>query len=99
MSDELTKLRARVAKLERERREAVLILRTECRDLGGSNDWPDEMHLADVIEKRLCDQVSDRIKELEATIAEYQATEQRLRDRIDQLYDEMGTQDDERGYE
>jgi hypothetical protein len=35
-----------------EREEAVAALRSLCADFG-DNDWPDDLHLADVIEKHL----------------------------------------------
>ena len=43
---------ARIFKLAIERAEAVTALRTLCAELG-CNDWPDELSLADVIEKHL----------------------------------------------
>ena len=41
-----------VGRLMLERREAVAALRTICADYG-DNDWPGDLHLADVIEKHL----------------------------------------------
>ena len=35
-----------------ERAEVVAMLRTVC-DVHGDNDWPDKLHLADVIDKHL----------------------------------------------
>ncbi len=37
---------------ELERAEALAALRTVCRD-HGDNEWPDNLHLADIIEKHL----------------------------------------------
>lgn len=39
-------------KLVAERSETVLILRSLCKEFG-DNDWSDDLHLADVIEKHL----------------------------------------------
>lgn len=41
-----------VAELVAEREAAVIALRRLCED-HGDNDWPNELHLADVIEKHL----------------------------------------------
>jgi hypothetical protein len=41
-----------VARLEIERAETVAILREVCADYG-DNNWPDDLHLADVVEKHL----------------------------------------------
>ena len=41
-----------VARLTLERDEAVAMLRVVC-ERYGDNDWPDELHLADVIDKHL----------------------------------------------
>ncbi len=46
-SDEFT-----IARLIAEREEAVLVLRRLCDDVG-DNDWPGNLHLADIIEKHL----------------------------------------------
>lgn len=40
------------AKLTSERTLTILALRTICRDFG-DNDWPDELNLADVLNKHL----------------------------------------------
>jgi hypothetical protein len=40
------------ARLIRERAEVVAMLRQVC-EVFGDNDWPDDLHLADVIEKHL----------------------------------------------
>ncbi len=40
--------------LEKERGAAVKMLRQLCADFG-DNDWPDDLHLADVIDKHLGD--------------------------------------------
>lgn len=45
-----------------EREDAVAQLREVCRDYG-DNDWPDDLHLGDVIEKHL----SRRLHEITAT--------------------------------
>lgn len=42
----------RVAGLVAEREAALAALRTACRD-HGDNDWPDYLHMADIIEKHL----------------------------------------------
>ena len=41
-----------VAALKKERAAVVALLRWEC-GKDGDNDWPDELHLADVIERHL----------------------------------------------
>lgn len=43
---------ANAARWAVERAETVLMLRTVCAEFG-DNDWPDTLHLADVIEKHL----------------------------------------------
>ena len=34
-----------------ERVEAIAVLRSLCKDFNLNNSWPDELHLADIIEK------------------------------------------------
>jgi len=46
------KLEQKVAQLAAEREEAIGVLRDICRDCG-DNDWSDDLHLADIIEKHL----------------------------------------------
>lgn len=46
----------------KERAEALLVLRSECEDLGASNDWPDNLHLADVVEKHLCRPLREKLR-------------------------------------
>jgi hypothetical protein len=41
-----------VARLLLERQQLVAVLRDVCRD-HGDNDWPDDLHLADVVQKHL----------------------------------------------
>ncbi len=62
-----------------ERGAAVAQLRSVCEDFG-DNDWPDDLHLADVIEKHLArqlhddgrgDDVSVTVGELKQWLAEY----------------------------
>ncbi len=36
-----------------ERSAAIVSLRKLCDELGANNDWPDDLHLADIIEKRI----------------------------------------------
>ncbi len=36
-----------------ERTEAVLALRRACADVGADTAWPDDLHLVDIIEKKL----------------------------------------------
>ncbi len=50
--DELDPEKKDKANLIIERQQAVDILRQVCED-HGDNEWPDELHLADVIEKHL----------------------------------------------
>lgn len=45
-------------------------LRIECGDLG-DNDWPDNLHLSDVIEKHLARPAAARIAELEEGLSKY----------------------------
>jgi hypothetical protein len=57
LQDTLTRLgyageSADVAKLAKEREQAIAMLRGVC-DRHGDNDWPDDLHLADIIEKHL----------------------------------------------
>lgn len=41
------------AVLVAERADAVAMLRTVCEEVGDANDWPDNLHLSDVIEKHV----------------------------------------------
>lgn len=43
----------RASRLALERSEAIATLRMACADRGLPNDWPDDLHLSDIIEKRL----------------------------------------------
>ena len=47
-------LLAEVDSLRKQRSEAVAIARQWCEEMDFANDWPDDLHLADVMEKRLC---------------------------------------------
>jgi len=47
-------LLARVEHLEQERAEAIQVLRRVCERLG-DNDWPDNLHLVDILSKHLED--------------------------------------------
>lgn len=42
----------------KEREATVAALRSAC-EAHGDNDWPDDLHLADVIEKHLCRHLGD----------------------------------------
>jgi len=42
-----------------ERAMAIQTLRSVCSDFG-DNDWPDDLHLSDIIEKHLARHLSDR---------------------------------------
>lgn len=46
-----------LARLLAEREEALKALRDVCKD-HGDNDWPDDLHLADIIEKHLARHLS-----------------------------------------
>ena len=50
--DDLDALKRRVGVLEGERSAAVAALRRVCAE-HGSNEWPDSLYLADVVEKHL----------------------------------------------
>lgn len=41
-----------IARLVSERADAIAVLRDLCEEFG-DNDWPDDLHLADIIEKHL----------------------------------------------
>lgn len=41
------------ARLSLERSEAVAALRQHCEDRGLSTDWPDDLHLADIVTRHL----------------------------------------------
>jgi len=49
----LCKARAEIKRLREERLMAVKMARMICRDNDWVDDWPDSLHLADVIEKRI----------------------------------------------
>jgi predicted secreted protein len=51
-SDQGEPIEAKLLRLTVERREAVLALRSFCED-HGDNDWQDDLHMADVINKHL----------------------------------------------
>lgn len=53
LQQRLAAAEARVSQLERERKEAVTIARQCCEDADFVSDWPENLHLADVIEKRI----------------------------------------------
>lgn len=59
------RLEARIAALEAHVEGIRKILRSECADLG-DNNWPDNLHLGDVIEKHLCRPVRAAMERLEA---------------------------------
>lgn len=48
-----------VAQLLLERQQVVAVLRDVCRD-HGDNDWPDDLHLADVVQKHLLPYLDER---------------------------------------
>lgn len=50
------------ARLLAERYEAIARLRTVCEDFG-DNDWPDDLHLADIIEKHLEPHLNEALEE------------------------------------
>ena len=50
---------AKAAELVAERQDAIIALRRVCEDLGLDNDWPDDLHLADIIEKHVHRSVAD----------------------------------------
>lgn len=47
-----------------ERVDAIATLRRVCRDLG-DNDWPDNLHLSDIMEKHLIRSCLDHLAEIE----------------------------------
>ena len=56
---------AHIAALEAHLGGIRKLLRSECADLG-DNDWSDNLHLADVVEKHLVRHVRSRVEDLEA---------------------------------
>jgi hypothetical protein len=52
----------KLAELVAEREQAVAALREVCKEFG-DNDWPDNLHLSDVIEKHLAQPLLDREEE------------------------------------
>jgi len=61
---EILRLAARVRELEAHLDQARQYLRIECGELG-DNDWPDDLHLGDVIEKHLARPAAAHIAVLE----------------------------------
>lgn len=57
-------LRDRIAALETERAQTIERLRIECEERGDL-DWPDELHLADVVDRHFSRHVAERIADLE----------------------------------
>ena len=53
----IKELTARLETMMAERREAVAMARRICKEQGVPHDWPDNLHLADVIEKRIYNQL------------------------------------------
>jgi hypothetical protein len=51
-------------RLRREREVAVAMLRIECAEYD-DNDWPDNLHLADVIEKHLARSAHEAVRKCE----------------------------------
>jgi hypothetical protein len=43
----------KAAQIIAERRDAIAALRSFCERVGLPNDWPDDLHLADIIEKHI----------------------------------------------
>jgi hypothetical protein len=62
---EILRMDRRIKELEAHQEGMRKTLRIECGDLG-DNDWDDDLHLGDVIEKHLCRPAAGRIAELEA---------------------------------
>jgi len=50
-------------KLKEERKAAIRQARSLCREFGLANDWPDNLHLADIIEKRIYNPLVDIVRE------------------------------------
>jgi hypothetical protein len=44
-----------------ERARAIVALRKACLDIGADTDWPDDLHLVDIIEKKLMRDVAEQL--------------------------------------
>lgn len=82
--NQLAIYRERIAALESERQSAISSLREICKVIG-DNDWPDNLHLGDAIEKQLGDYILedgglvDRLEGLE-----------KEKDRAERLHNKFG---------
>jgi len=66
-ADLYAKLEIKIDRLghgEKERAETLMLLRELCGDFG-DNDWPDNLHLVDIIEKHLIRPLVNRLQEAE----------------------------------
>lgn len=64
-------------RLRREREAAVAMLRVECAAYD-DNDWPDNLHLADIIEKHLARSAYEEVRSARERYARLEAAMQRL---------------------
>jgi hypothetical protein len=55
----IERLVGEVARLQAERNEAIQVARMTCKEFDFDNTWPDNLHLADVIEKRIVNMFRD----------------------------------------
>jgi hypothetical protein len=74
---ELDDVRAMRDKLWAERVAAVAMLRIECAEYD-DNDWPDTLHLADIIEKHLARSAYEAVREARERYARLEAAMRRL---------------------
>lgn len=65
---QLAALRKKVLQAERVRAETALAIADACREIG-DNDWPEDLHPADVIEKHVLRPALSKIRELEYLVA------------------------------
>jgi hypothetical protein len=77
LTENVRALKARVAELEAHENATRKQLRIECAELG-DNDWPDDLHLADVVEKHLARPAAARIDELEEERDDARGAKERL---------------------
>jgi hypothetical protein len=84
MNDETSELRAELARKDEQIRATRAMLRIECAEYD-DNDWPDDLHLADVVEKHLARQAHLAVQEAEAHAERLEAENKRLRNGISGL--------------
>ena len=80
--ERLVSKEAEAETLRRERAGAVQVARSICRDRDYDNSWPDNLHMADIIEKRLCRLLYGELAELKFTPCKHCEENRPLRDTL-----------------